>query len=398
MQRASKISFKWTNSGKQEKLNAFLDVYHAVVQDFVDAFWDMERVPLLLSKDVASLIDARGLSSRAMQAAGKQASGIVRGTKAKNARRRYVLAQLEAEGDIKGAERLRKAIERNPDGKPKCKSVSPALDSRFCKIDLESESSFEIWVTLASLGKPFGKLELPFQRNKHFNRMLGKGELKSSIRLSRKGITFIFDIPEPPEVDSGVTLGIDLGKTHTISASNGFQPGPNKHGHDLATIIPVISRRKKGSKGFERACAHRENYINWSINNLNLSGVRQVNREDLKNVGRGKRVPRSLSHWTYPAIIGKLESRCQELGVPVKTVDPAYTSQRCNRCGFTRKSSRKGSEFRCKACGHTANADLNAALNIALYLPSLGGEQRKVDSRTGFYWLPSGQERVVPVV
>ena len=46
-------------------------------------------------------------------------------------------------------------------------------------------------------------------------------------------------------------------------------------------------------------------------------------------------------------------------------VHPAYTSQSCSACGHCEKDNRKSqSLFVCMACGHQANADINAARNI----------------------------------
>ncbi len=43
-------------------------------------------------------------------------------------------------------------------------------------------------------------------------------------------------------------------------------------------------------------------------------------------------------------------------------VDPASTSQTCNRCGL--RGKRKRHAFTCPHCGYTAQADTNAARNI----------------------------------
>lgn len=45
-------------------------------------------------------------------------------------------------------------------------------------------------------------------------------------------------------------------------------------------------------------------------------------------------------------------------------VNPAYTSQTCACCGHVDKASRNGKHFRCTACRHTEDADINAAKNI----------------------------------
>lgn len=47
-------------------------------------------------------------------------------------------------------------------------------------------------------------------------------------------------------------------------------------------------------------------------------------------------------------------------------VDPRNTSRTCPICGHIDKANRKTqAKFVCVKCGHTANADINAAINIA---------------------------------
>ena len=49
----------------------------------------------------------------------------------------------------------------------------------------------------------------------------------------------------------------------------------------------------------------------------------------------------------------------------VSITPAAYTSQTCNVCGYIDKSNRPNQHtFKCKNCGHTDNADFNAAKNI----------------------------------
>jgi len=53
--------------------------------------------------------------------------------------------------------------------------------------------------------------------------------------------------------------------------------------------------------------------------------------------------------------------------------DPANTSRECPQEGTVRKENRKGENFRCVVCGHTADADYVGARNVlAKTLATLG--------------------------
>jgi putative transposase len=81
-----------------------------------------------------------------------------------------------------------------------------------------------------------------------------------------------------------------------------------------------------------------------------------------KGTIRGKPLRRRLSQWQHRQIVHYARCRAEEHGMSVETVDPAYTSKTCSRCGVL--GTRKRHRFSCRACGHTAHADVNAAKNI----------------------------------
>jgi hypothetical protein len=61
-----------------------------------------------------------------------------------------------------------------------------------------------------------------------------------------------------------------------------------------------------------------------------------------------------------------IEYKARLAGVRVQAVDPRNTSRLCPLCGCIDKANRKTqSEFLCVGCGYAANADINAARNIA---------------------------------
>jgi len=397
MIKSTTTTIKFANQVKKKTLNDLRKEYRNVVSTFVNLIWNLDKIPTLLPKEITSKIDT-WLSARMLQCAGKQASGIVRGTKKKQEKRKWMIDKLNKERKHKKARKLQKIYDKITTSKPEIGSVDLELDSRFVKVDLDNDTVFDGWLTLSSIGNKL-KIKIPFKKNKHFNKMQSKGKIKSGVRIGKNDITFMFDLPDKPKKNSGKILGIDIGQKDSISCSNGFVASKNKHNHDLISITSILSRKKKGSKGFKRCQEHRKNYINWSINQLNLNGVKQVNRENIKDLRRGKRYSRRLSHWTYTEIFDKLDSYCEEQGVLVQTVNPTYTSQRCSKCGWTHKINRKGKLFKCTSCSFECDADLNASLNISLPLLRISKKQRlKQENRKGFYWNAEGQEPIVPVV
>ncbi len=65
----------------------------------------------------------------------------------------------------------------------------------------------------------------------------------------------------------------------------------------------------------------------------------------------------------WGALVRRLEHKAPGR---VEKVNPAYTSQTCSVCGHCVPENRESQAvFRCVACGYRANADVNAAVNIA---------------------------------
>jgi IS605 OrfB family transposase len=392
--KSTKTSVKFARSNKKENLYLFILEYQKIVSEFVDRLWPMADVPKMADKNLTGGIKT-WLSARAIQAAGKQASAIVRGTRTKQAKRLYQINKFKSQGMNKKARKLQEIYDKNICSKPDIKSVKPELDSRFVTIKFSKSGKFDGWVILGSLGNSLS-IRIPFKKTKHFNKMLVNGKIKSCIRLSKNDLTFMFEFDMPKKVESGEVLGVDIGQNEIISCSNGQVISKDFHGHSYKSICEKLSRKKKGSKAFRRAEAHRSNYINWSVNQLNLSGVKVVKRENIKNMRKGRRVNRKLSHWNYAELFGRLDSKLNDAGVQIVKICSTYTSQRCSSCGWVRKGNRKGKLFKCLSCGFSLDSDLNAAKNISFELPAISREQRlRKENRTGFYWLSSEQELIV---
>ena len=102
--------------------------------------------------------------------------------------------------------------------------------------------------------------------------------------------------------------------------------------------------------------------------------------EDLTDIR--DRTGASWGHkWAFRTLYEQVEYKAEAVGVSVKQVGSAYTSQRCAECGFTAEENRTTRiDFRCVKCESEANADYNAAKNIGMRYVRRGQQSSR---RTG---------------
>ena len=73
-----------------------------------------------------------------------------------------------------------------------------------------------------------------------------------------------------------------------------------------------------------------------------------------------------LGSWSYYELQQMITYKAERIGIEVKKVNPAYTSQTCSRCNHTDKENRQTQDkFKCVKCNFELNADHNAAINIS---------------------------------
>jgi IS605 OrfB family transposase len=102
--------------------------------------------------------------------------------------------------------------------------------------------------------------------------------------------------------------------------------------------------------------------------------------EDLTDIR--DRTGASWGHkWAFGTLYEQVEYKAEAVGISVKQVGSAYTSQRCAECGFTTDENRRTrNDFRCVKCESEANADYNAAKNIGMRYVRRGQQSSR---RTG---------------
>jgi len=82
-----------------------------------------------------------------------------------------------------------------------------------------------------------------------------------------------------------------------------------------------------------------------------------------RNVRQKAGLNREIMHSGWGLLVRRLEDKAPGR---VEKVNPRMTSQRCSRCGHIASENRESQAvFRCTACDHSENADVNAAKNIA---------------------------------
>jgi transposase len=103
------------------------------------------------------------------------------------------------------------------------------------------------------------------------------------------------------------------------------------------------------------------------VEDLKIGNMTRSARGTAENPGRNVRAKaglnRAISRSGWGLLVRRLDDKAPGR---VEKINPAYTSQRCSACGHVAAESRESQAlFRCTACNHTANADVNAARNIA---------------------------------
>jgi IS605 OrfB family transposase len=78
---------------------------------------------------------------------------------------------------------------------------------------------------------------------------------------------------------------------------------------------------------------------------------------------------RMISDVSWNSLFTKIKYKAEARNVIVREINPAYTSQRCHACGHIDEKNRDRvkNTFECVKCGHKADPDLNASLNIRDY-------------------------------
>ena len=197
-------------------------------------------------------------------------------------------------------------------------------------------------------------------------------------------IPITLQVPDPtssPKTIVGVDLGIRMLATSYDGKNTLFQRGgevKNKRGKYKRLRQQLQKRGTRSARRRLKTIGDREN--RWMTDVNHQASKALVNRydrdtmfvlEDLTGIRDATERVRIKDRyvqvsWSFHQFRQMVEYKAKRNGQTVLSVDPAYTSQTCPKCGKIRKANRdkKRHLYVCHNCGYRSNDDRIAAMNL----------------------------------
>jgi len=178
---------------------------------------------------------------------------------------------------------------------------------------------------------------------------------------------------------------VDIGMASMVSTSEGQRYGqvsaelrrrversaqPRRRKQKLNACLkrkhrPLVSLSDPGTEAFARNEIGRA--LNQMLDNLPIGANVALERLAVKDMRmKSRQMNRALRASQLGYVRDRLKFKLDERGIRCRSVQAAYSSQQCSQCGFSFPMNRRTqAEFHCLWCGYQANADENAAQNIA---------------------------------
>ncbi|WP_369408969.1 RNA-guided endonuclease InsQ/TnpB family protein [Herbidospora cretacea] len=201
-------------------------------------------------------------------------------------------------------------------------------------------------------------------------------------------------IPQPIAAPrTGEVAGVDRGVTVSAALSTGeLLIVPALRDSEKARLLRLVRKLARAMRRSKRRCAvkaaiarlkaretdRRKDWVEKTSTQLaqrfDVIGVENLKIRNMTRSARGTKdapgknvrqkagLNRAVLAAGWGGLVTLLEHKAP--GRVVK-VDPAFTSRRCSACGIVDRRARESQAvFRCRSCGFTGNADVNATRNI----------------------------------
>jgi putative transposase len=240
-----------------------------------------------------------------------------------------------------------------------------------------------------------GAIKVKWHRELPADAVLGQVTVTRSSDGHRWHVCFHAELPDSPVEHARAgraAVGVDLGVRRLVSLSTGEQfPGPRPARRNRAGVRRAarkVTRRKRGSKRRQKAaallarhrereasrrrdCAHKlsrelvDRFDLIAVEDLQIGKMIRSARRTVESPGNGvaqkRGLNREITDQGWAQLRTLLAYKAAEAGRQLIKVDPANTSRTCAECGAVDARSRRSEQFRCVDCGHTDDADVNAA-------------------------------------
>lgn len=261
-------------------------------------------------------------------------------------------------------------------------------------LSLRSGYSFINDFSKASIGVMNGRMKLPFKLTAKQKELFTNPDWKrGNARLVQKGKKWFLHISftrKGLDVDISKfdnVIGIDAGLRQTMTIYNPqtgqtlFKNGQNikkKRQNYAKKRQSLQAKNTKSAKRRLKQLSERENRWMTDVNHCLSKTLVSENPntlivvEDLTNVtfdtvsNRKKENRYEHRSWAFYQLQQDIAYKARECGSYLIKVNPAYTSQRCPKCGTICKENRDKTNhiYNCNNCHYQSNDDRVAAMNI----------------------------------
>ena len=262
------------------------------------------------------------------------------------------------------------------------KSIQPTFQPEGALVYDQRVMSFK-GLTTVSLLTLSGRVLVPLLIGSYQESRMGsiKGQADLIYRNGTFYLAVTLDVPTPAPTSTDETLGVDLGMVNLATDSEG-ETFSGQAVERVRTRHQALRQRlqKRGTKSAKRHLkklagkeARFRKHTNHVISKRIVQKAKQQHQalaiEELRHIRQ--RTEARLRHsqrarqssWAFGQLRQFLSYKAALAGVPLHTVDPRNTSRTCSACAHCAKANRKSqATFRCVECGHTENADRNAAI------------------------------------
>nr|WP_228434394.1 transposase [Natrarchaeobaculum aegyptiacum] len=292
-------------------------------------------------------------------------------------------------------EAVKGVVERWKEGK---KASKPEFTSQFASYDARTVTVNDDHATLATINGritaefvlPNGQRETPHSAYLFNDDYEVKGATLHRDTVEDRFYLHVRTKPavENDEADTGdakhvSVLGVDLGITNIATTSTGrfWSDGELNHWHreyekrrgslqQTGTRWAHINVQRVGCKQTGRFEQMLHTISNELVDEALENDCTHVVFEQLNGIRERLPHAKAVHKWAFYRLYEYVTYKSESEGLVVKQTYPAYTSQRCSKCGFTHEDNRPNDnsqdEFECLKCGYNIHADYNAAKNIGL--------------------------------